>query len=203
MIDLIANDYGQELWFDTKNKILYVFDKMGKEFGTIYSNELRIKQLSKQSSSYDYITVLHPIGKDGLTIGVVNNGVNILENYSYCNKYIPKYWIQDDIEHTEQLKMAAEAYLSYISSPIVSYSLELSSLGNSASVGDNIIIVDKIKRTKQRQRIVKTVRYLQNPERDKVELSNEIVNFADTFIKYNSDYEKQIEYIKQNLTTLS
>ena len=99
--------------------------------------------------------------------------------------------------------MAAEAYLSYISSPIVSYSLELSSLGNSASVGDNIIIVDKIKRTKQRQRIVKTVRYLQNPERDKVELSNEIVNFADTFIKYNSDYEKQIEYIKQNLTTLS
>ena len=99
--------------------------------------------------------------------------------------------------------MAAEAYLSYISSPIVSYSLKLSSLGDNASIGDNIIIVDKIKRTKQRQRIVKIVHYLQNPEKDKVELSNEIVNFTDTFIKYNSDYEKQIEYIKQNLTTLS
>ena len=99
--------------------------------------------------------------------------------------------------------MAAEAYLSYISSPIVSYSLELSFLGDSASIGDNIIIVDKIKRTKQRQRIVKIVHYLHNPEKDKVELSNEIVNFTDTFIKYNTDYEKQIEYIKQNLATLS
>ena len=189
--------------FDTKNKIIKVYDHIGENKGVYFSNELRLRLLNRQGQSYEFATVLYPIGKDGLTIGVVNNGVNILENYSYCNKYIPKYWIQDDIEHTEQLKMAAEAYLSYISSPIVSYSLELSSLGNSASVGDNIIIVDKIKRTKQRQRIVKTVRYLQNPERDKVELSNEIVNFADTFIKYNSDYEKQIEYIKQNLTTLS
>ena len=54
-----------------------------------------------------------------------------------------------------------------------------------------------------KEKLSSVISYLQNPERDKVELSNEIVNFADTFIKYNSDYEKQIEYIKQNLTTLS
>ena len=203
LIKQIRDDYDLECLFDTKNKIIKVYDHIGENKGVYFSNELRLRLLNRQGQSYEFATVLYPIGKDGLTIGVVNNGINILENYSYCNKYIPKYWIQDDIEHTEQLKMAAEAYLSYISSPIVSYSLELSSLGNSVSVGDNIIIVDKIKRTKQRQRIVKIVHYLHNPEKDKVELSNEIVNFTDTFIKYNSDYEKQIEYIKQNLATLS
>jgi hypothetical protein len=72
MIELIASDWGHELWFDTKNKVLTVYDKMGKEFGTLYSNELKIRQLSKQSSSYDYITVLRPIGKNGLTIAAIN-----------------------------------------------------------------------------------------------------------------------------------
>jgi len=47
---------------------------MGKDFGAYYSNELKLKNLKKQSSTYDYATVLIPIGKDGLTIMDINNG---------------------------------------------------------------------------------------------------------------------------------
>ena len=93
--------------------------------------------------------------------------------------------------------------MSYVSSPIVSYSVELSALPAGTALGDSITIVDKIKKTKQRQRVVKIINYPFSPERDRVEISNQIVNFADTFVKYNSDYNKQIEYIKKNLTTLS
>ena len=203
LLKLIKEDYDLEYWFDTKNKILQVYDYLGGNRGTYFSNELRLKLLSKQGQSYDYITVIYPIGKDGLTIGTVNNGVNLLENYQYSNKYKPLYWIQEDIEFTEQLKIAAQAYLDYYSMPIVSYSLELSALPPETQIGDNIILVDKIKRIKQKQRVVKIERYPHNPERDKVEISNQIVNFAEVFTRYNSDYRKQIAYIKKNLATLS
>ena len=43
MIHQIAEDYGQEVWFDTKNKELNVYDKMGNDLGAYYSNELRLK----------------------------------------------------------------------------------------------------------------------------------------------------------------
>lgn len=203
LLKQIKEDYDLEIFYDTKEKIVKVYDYMGKDKGNYFSNELKLKLLNRQGQSYDFATVLYPIGKDGITIGTINNGLNLLENYSYCDKYIPRYWVQDDIEHPEQLKMAAEAYLSYVSSPIVSYSVELSALPAGTALGDSITIVDKIKRTKQRQRVVKIINYPFSPEKDKAEISNQIVNFADTFIKYNSDYNKQIEYIKKNLTTLS
>lgn len=199
----IKEDFSLEYWFDTKNKILKVFDYIGANKGTYFSNDKRLKLLSKQSNSYDFITVIYPIGKNNIMIGPVNNNSNILENYQYCDKYKPIYWIQEDIEFMDQLKMAAQAYLDYYSMPITSYALDLSTLPPETKIGDNIILVDKIKRTKQKQRVVKIVRYPNNPERDKVELSNQIVNFAQTFTSFNSDYKKQIAYIKKNLATLS
>ena len=60
---------------------------MGGDRGTYFSNEIRLKLLNQQGNTYDYITVIYPIGKDGITIGPVNNGSNILENYQYSNKY--------------------------------------------------------------------------------------------------------------------
>lgn len=199
----IKEDFSLEYWFDTKNKILKVYDYMGSNKGTYFSNDKRLKLLNKQGQSYDFITVIYPIGKNNIMIGPVNNNSNILENYQYCDKYKPLYWIQEDIEFMDQLKMAAQAYLDYYSMPITSYSLELSSLPQEVQIGDNIILVDKIKRTKEKQRVVKMIRYPETPEYDKVELSNQIVNFAETFTSFNSDYKKQIAYIKKNLATLS
>ena len=202
LLEQIKADYNLEYWYNTKNKILEVYDHIGGDRGTYFSNEIKLKLLHKQGNTYDYITAIYPIGKDGLVIGPINNGKNILENYQYSNKYKPIFWIQEDIEYMDQLKLAAQTYLNYYSMPIVSYGLELSMLPKETSLGDNIILVDKIKRTKQKQRVVKIIKYPYTPEKDKVEISNQIVNFAETFTKFNSDYNKQIEYIKKNLRTL-
>ena len=172
---------------------------MGAARGTYFSNELNLKLLKKQGQSYEFATVLYPIGKDGLTIGVINNGINFIENYDYCNKYIPKYWHQDDIEHAEELLIAARAHLAKISAPITSYGLQLSELPPETALGDTIILVDKIKKIKQKQRVVKIVRYPFNPEKDKLELSNQIVNFANVFTKNNNELIHQITQIKKNL----
>ena len=187
------------MWFDALAKVVHVYDQKGESRGTYFSNDLNLKMLKRQGQTYDFATVLYPIGKDGLTIGVVNGGMNFIENYSYCNKYIPKYWYQEDIEHAEELLIAARAHLDQISAPVTSYGLELSQLPQGTDVGDTIILVDKIKKIKQKQRVVKIVRYPFNPEKDKLELSNQMVNFANVFTKNSTELTKQIAQIKSNL----
>lgn len=203
MILQIAEDYQQEFWFDTKNHILKVYDKMGKDFGAYYSNELKMRRLIKQSSTYDYATVLYPIGKNGLTIGVVNNNKNYLEDYSYSNKHIEKLFIDEDCEVAEILKAKAEAYLADICAPKTSYQVKLTDLGDTVAIGDTIILVDKIKKIKQKQRVVKITRYLKAPEKSQVEISNLQINFARDFVKSQKKLESEIKYIRSLLENLT
>lgn len=197
MIKQVAEDFGQEFWFDTKNKVLRIYDKMGSEFGAYFSNELNLKQLTKQSSTYDYATVIFPLGKNGLKITNVNNGKDYLEDYSYTNKTIEAYFIDEDIEVAEILKMKAEEYLANACVPRASYRLQLASLGENVGLGDVIYLVDKIKRIKQQQRVVKIVRYLREPSRSSVEISNLQIDFARTFVQGQKDIKKEISYLKK------
>ncbi len=201
MILRIAEDYQQEFWFDTKNKILKIYDKMGSQFGAYFSNQLKMRQLIKQSSTYDYATVLYPIGKNGLTINIVNNNKSYLENYSYTNKQIEKLFIDEECEVAEILKAKAEAYLDEISAPRASYQVKLTDLGDNVAIGDTIILIDKIKHIKQKQRVVKIIRYWKAPERSQVEISNLQTNFARDFVKSQKKLESEIRYIRQLLET--
>ena len=203
MIELLAADFEQDLWFDTKNKVLRVYDRMGSDFGAFYSNELRLKRLIKQSSTYDYFTVLHPFGKDGLTIGLINNNRNFLEDFTYSNKYIEKYYVDEEIEAVEVLKAKAEKLLADNCMPKASYKLQLSELGEGVQLGDTIHLVDKLKKIKQKQRIVKITRYLREPERDSVEISNLQVDFARDFVKQQKEMKKEIDALKKSLADLT
>ena len=194
MLQQIAEDYQQELWFDTKNKVLSVYDQMGKEQGTYYSNELRLKQLNKQSSSYDYCTILYPFGKDGLTIEEINNGRAFIENFSYTNKQIAKIVVNDKMEYREDLKAWAEGQLAEMAVPRCSYKLTLSTLGD-VGLGDQIMIVDNLKKIKQKQRVVKIKRYLEQPEKSTVEISNLQENFARDYIKQTKNVQKKLDYL--------
>lgn len=197
MIKTIAGDYGQEFWFDTKNKKLKIYDKMGVSLGAYYSNELRLQQLSKQSTSYDYATVLYPVGKDGLTIANVNGGKPYLENYSFSNKYIEKVFIDENIEVAEILKQKAEEYFEEIAVPRASYKIKLTDLGKSVAIGDTVIIVDKVKRIKQKQRVVKIIKYPFAPEQDVIEISNLQPNFVNSYVKGTKEQKKEIAYLKK------
>lgn len=196
MINQIAEDYGHEIWFDTKNKIVKIYDFIGKELGAYYSNELKLKRLIKQSSSYDYATVLYPYGKDGLTINIVNNDKPYLEDFSYSDKYIEALFIDEDIEVPELLKAKAEERLAQISMPRASYKLQVSDLGTNVGLGDYVLLVDKIKRIKQKQRVVKIIHYLREPERDSVEISNLQVDFARDFVQGQKQMKKEIDRLK-------
>ena len=203
MITQIAYDYNQELWFDTKNKVLHIYDKMGVNRGVWVSNELRLKKLIKQSSTYDYATVLYPFGKDGLTVASVNNGRQYIENFTYSSKYISKIWKNDEITIPEKLLEAAENYLNEIAVPRASYKVSLNELGTDISIGDDITIIDKLKKIKQVQRVVKICRYPFAPEKDTVEISNLQEDFAKTWVKNQKKLQHDIEYIKGVIAALA
>ena len=196
MISMIAADYGQEVWYDTKNKVIHIYDEMGKQAGSYFSNELKLKQLKRQSNTYDYATVLYPVGKDGLMIGELNQGKDYITNFNYSNKYIEKLWVQPEIDRIEDLMEAARLYLDEISQPRASYELLASQITEAVGLGDKLTIVDKLKKIKQKQRVVKIIRYPNAPENDKVIVSNLKVDFADMWVKNMKQIQHQIDYIR-------
>lgn len=202
MLHQIADDYRQELWFDAKNQIVHIYDKIGVDFGAYYSNELQLKLLKRYSHTYDYATVLFPFGKNGLTINNVNNGRNYIENFNYSNKYIQAFYFNEDIEVPELLLREATNYLNEISQPKTSYELLVSQIGENINIGDNIIIVDKLKGVKQTQRVVKIKRYPYAPEKSKIEVNNLMTNFYDMFIKGQKRTDKDINYVRQVINNL-
>lgn len=200
-IRAIAEMWNQELWFDTKNKVLYVYDfnGMGAQLGAYYSNELDLKTLTKQSNSYDYATVLYPYGKDGLTIKTVNNDKEYLENYTYSSKYLQKIWIDEEIEYPDILLDKAKIYLDSIAQPKASYQVALAQIGDNLSLGDQILLIDKIKRVKQKQRTVKIVRYPFEPERSMVEISNLQPDLTLSLLDGQKKIDKELKYIKNQI----
>ena len=204
-IRAIAEMWSQELWFDTKNKVLNVYDfnGMGEKLGAYYSKELDLKMLTKQSNSYDYATVLYPYGKDGLTIKSVNNEKEYLENFSYSNKYIQQVWVDESIEYPDILYDKAKKHLDEIAVPKASYQVDLAKLGPNVGLGDTVVLVDKIKRIKQKQRVVKITRYLYCPEDDNIEISNLQPNFILDFVDNKKQINKEMKYIKGEITKIT
>jgi phage minor structural protein len=124
-----------------------------------------------------------------LTIGKVNNNKDFLEDYTYSNKRIERLFIDEECEVAEILKAKAESYLADVCVPRASYQLNLTDLGDTVALGDTIIIVDSIKKIKQKQRVVKIIKYLKNPEKSKIEISNLQVDFARDFVKSQKKIE--------------
>ena len=83
IIKLIKEDFDLDILYDTKNKKIKVYTKVGKEKGAFFSNELKLQMLQEQGQTFDYCTVLYPLGKDNLTISSVNNGSPFIENFQY------------------------------------------------------------------------------------------------------------------------
>jgi len=130
-----------------------------------------------------------------LTISSINNDRDYIEDYTYSNKRIEKYWFNDEIEVPERLMGAAQDYLESIAQPNAAYKINLCELDPTTQLGDTIAIVDNLKRIRQNKRIVKIVDYPFEPERSTVEVSNRQTDFARTFIDKQKVLEKELRYI--------
>lgn len=183
----VITTYRCEIKFDTLEKTIFVYEKIGKDSGTYFMERLNIKKLEIQTNSYDFATRLIPIGKDGLMISV--NGKNYVENHQYSNKVKTTTWKDDRYTDAESLLEDAEAKLNEISKPYESYTVEVKDLASAHpekygeildfELGDTVMLISKSERLRESHRIVKMYQYPENPDDNKVEMANTRLSFEE------------------------
>ncbi|UZW13182.1 phage tail protein [Clostridium pasteurianum] len=191
----IQSVYRCEMTFDAINKKVYIYQAMGSDKGVYFSDQLNLKKVDTQSDSYDYITRLISLGKDGLDITSVNSGKNYVENYQYSDKVITAYWEDNRYTVAQNLKDDAIERLNYLSKPLRAYKADIIDLANTNdkyknildyNLGDTITLLSKERNVKEKQRIVKLVEYPDEPERNTVEIANKIASLDDLNVRFEN-----------------
>lgn len=180
--------YDIEFKFDTLNKIIILFDKIGDDRGIYFIDSLNLRALQVQGNSYGFYTRIIPTGKDGLTIASVNGGKTYLENKQYSNKTLTYYWKDERYTKPESLKEDALEKLNIMSKPFKSYiasTINLAKMNGKYkdildyNLGDYIYLISKKNKVKDKHRIVKTKEYPQDHSKDTVELANKALDLSE------------------------
>ena len=199
-----------EMTIDTVAKTVSFAPTIGQDRGAYFMSGLNLKKLTAKRSSYDYYTRIIPIGKNGLNITTVNNGLNYLENYQYSDKILAYIWKNEDYDNAQALKDDAELYLDDLSKPEVSYSAEIRDLAAQSdtysaldfALGDTITLVDLESGTREKQRIKKITRYPGSPEKNTCEIGNTMLTFEEMQDKVRQSSEI-VNYLVSSTGTYS
>ena len=188
LLQMMCTVYNVEFIFDTYNKTVTFVDKVGKDAGVYFINDINLKQLNVDTHTHKYITRVIPIGKDGLTIESVNNGKNYLENKSYSNKNIYGIWQSDKHDNPQALKADAKRFLDEMAVPYETYEVvvdDLYALKGYAEfkygLGDIVTIIDGDTETRIQQRIIQRTYNLLEPDKDTIHIANKDATFEDYY----------------------
>lgn len=188
IISQAKKTYNCDIWFDSLEKKIHIAEKRGQDKGAYFTDNLNLKRLAIQSTSYDFCTRIRAEGKDGLTFADINNGKNYVENHQYSDKNLEIYWKDERYTVAESLKEDAEAKLNELSKPVVAYSGDILDLAKARpktyrildyGLGDTVELVDSTTGTKEKQRIVKIVEYPDEPEKNTCEFANRTASFEE------------------------
>ena len=151
-----------------------------------------MSQFQVQSTSYDFITRLYPYGADDengnpINISSVNGGLTYIDDNRYSDKVVAAIWIDQRYKIPQNLLDDAREKLYELAQPAHSYSATVITLGiRDIKIGDTVTFMDSLKKTREKQRVVKITHYPFEPEKDKVELSNTKLSFADKIAALDS-----------------
>ena len=187
ILEKILEAFTCEVQYDTFQKIVYLKEKVGQDKGVYFASGINLKEVSDSGDTYDYATRIIPIGADGLEITGVNDGKRYLENYQYSNKVKTIIWEDTNYTDAEALKADADYKLNEISKPKKTFQAKVADLAKmkpeygilSYSVGDTVTIMDNKEDIHEKQRITKTVEYLNNPEKNTCDISNTVLSFEE------------------------
>lgn len=187
IVEKILEAYTCEVRFDTFTKTMYLKTQIGEDKGAYFIEGLNLKEISENSDTYDYATIIVPIGANGIGIETVNNGCNYLENYQYSSKRKSVIWEDSNYTDAQSLKEDAEYRLSEISKPkrtLRAKTVDLARMSKkysalSYAVGDIATFISLDNSIKEKQRITKTTEYLENPEKNTCDISNTVLSFEE------------------------
>ena len=197
--------YRVEIKIDSKKQSVDIYPEIGSDKGVYFSNQLNLRKLTVQYSTYDFYTELEPYGKDGLTIETVNSGKTYLENHQYSSKKKRCIWKDERYTIANSLKEDAEAKLADMSKPYVSYSADIVDLSRNSQkysilqyeIGDTVTLIDHVTGEKEKQRIVSMKNYPDAPEKNSCTLANKVLTFDELAQKYE-DTADTVDNITNN-----
>lgn len=184
--------YRAEIKIDSKKQSIDIYPEIGSDKGVYFSNQLNLRKLTVQYSTYDFYTEIEPYGKDGLTIETVNSGKIYLENHQYSSKKKRCIWKDERYTIADSLKEDAAAKLADMSKPYVSYSADIVDLSRNSQkysilqyeIGDTVTLIDHATGEKEKQRIVSMKIYPEAPEKNSCTLANKVLTFDELAQKY-------------------
>ena len=188
LLQMMCTVYNVEFIFDTYNKTVTFVDKVGKDAGVYFINDINLKQLNVDTHTHKYITRVIPVGKDGLTIESVNNGKNYLENKTYTTKNIYGIWQSDKHDDPKALMDDARRFLNEMAIPYETYEVVVDDLYAlkgyeefEYGLGDIVTIIDGDTETRIQQRIIQRTYNLLEPEKDTIHIANKDATFEDYY----------------------
>lgn len=188
LLQMMCTVYNVEFIFDTYNKTVTFVDKVGKDAGVYFINDINLKQLNVDTHTHKYITRVIPVGKDGLTIESVNNGKNYLENKTYTDKNIYGIWQSDKHDNPKALMDDARRFLDEMAIPYETYEVvvdDLYALKGYAEfqygLGDIVTIIDGDTETRIQQRVIQRTYNLLEPDKDTIHIANKDATFEDYY----------------------
>lgn len=184
--------YRAEIKIDSKKQSIDIYPEVGSDKGVYFSDQLNLRKLTVQYSTYDFCTEIEPYGKDGLTIETVNSGKTYLENHQYSSKKKRCIWKDERYTIADSLKEDAAAKLADMSKPYVSYSADIVDLSRNSQkysilqyeIGDTVTLIDHVTGEKEKQRIVSMKIYPEAPEKNSCTLANKVLTFDELAQKY-------------------
>lgn len=188
LLQMMCTVYNVEFIFDTYNKTVTFVDKVGKDAGVYFINDINLKQLNVDTHTHKYITRVIPIGKNGLTIESVNDGKNYLENKTYTTKNIYGIWQSDKHDDPNALKADAKRFLDEMAIPYETYEVVVDDLYAlkgydefQYGLGDIVTIIDGDTETRIQQRIIQRTYNLLEPDKDTIHIANKDATFEDYY----------------------
>ena len=188
LLQMMCTVYNVEFIFDTYNKTVTFVDKVGKDAGVYFINDINLKQLNVDTHTHKYITRVIPVGKDGLTIESVNNGKNYLENKTYTTKNIYGIWQSDKHDNPKALMDDAKRFLDEMAIPYETYEVVVDDLyalkgydDFKYGLGDIVTIIDGDTETRIQQRIIQRTYNLLEPDKDTIHIANKDATFEDYY----------------------
>ena len=193
-IELVGKLFQAEYEFDTKNKVLHAYNKRGKIGGNVVLDNTNLLKCQVQSNTYDLITRLIPIGKDDITINLVNNGQLWVENFQYTTEVIVGYYIDGNCANADDLLKIARSKVRETGQPQSTYKLFLADFPLDVVVGDEVRVIDKVRGLDTIKRVSKTVIYPSTPEESYIQLGSLEVSFD----KIYKDFKKAQDIVNED-----
>lgn len=149
--------------------------------GAYYTDELNLTERPQfRGRASDFYTRLYPVGKDGLTIADVNNGVPYVECHDWSDEIISRYWQDERYTDAQTLLEDAQTTVNNAGIPERSYVCAIADLAKvdpdkyghlTASMYQIVTLIDRSRKSRVRHHVAQYRRYPYHPEQNTITLS--------------------------------